>query len=139
MLTLSATRAFRELASIPSKIARNVADRIAKNIQKRFDLGQDPYGKPWQPLAPATLRKGRHPPPLTDTGRGRASIKVRPTRGAGIGISVGTDYMWRHQKGSPRLPRRAFLPTNTLPKEWSEIYRDELEKRIAKKIGGKIK
>jgi phage gpG-like protein len=131
----AASRAFAELARVPSKVARKVATGISAEIQKNFDLGLDVYGRPWAPLAPATLRKGRTPPPLTDTGAGRESIEVKPTRGAGIGIKVGTRYMRFHQsgasKGNWRLPIRMFLPTNVLPKAWRKIYVEALAEMTA--------
>lgn len=136
MKAIEASRVFRTLASVPSQAARPIASRIHKAIQKQFDEGRDPFGRDWAPLAPATLAKGRRPPPLTDTRRGRNSISVRPTRGAGIAILVGVFYMAIHNKGNlPRLPRRLILPTNVLPKEWNKIYKEELEAALARRLG----
>jgi hypothetical protein len=132
---IAASRAFAELARVPSKVARKVAHEIDLEIQRCFDRGVDPYGRPWAPLAPATLRKGRTPPPLTDTWKGRASVEVKPMRGAGVAITVGTPYMKYHQsgasKGNWRLPIRMFLPTNVLPKAWRKIYVEALAEMTA--------
>jgi phage gpG-like protein len=141
MKTLAASRAFAELARVPSRAARKIAHAIDLEIQKGFDRGVDPYGRSWAPLAPATLAKGRTPPPLTDTWKGRASVEVKPTRGAGVAITVGTQYMKFHQtgarKGRWRLPARPFLPTNVLPKAWRKVYVDVLSELTALTLGGK--
>lgn len=134
------SRVVRSLGRVPSQISRAVADDIAQEIQDNFDRGVDPFYRTWRPLAPATLRRGRTPPPLTDTGRGRRSISVKPLGGAGITIRVGSSYMPYHQFGAPNLPRRAFLPTRTLPPTWEEIFQHHLDRRAAevwRKGGGR--
>lgn len=140
MRAIDASRVFAQLSRVPSQAAKPVAQRISAEIQKRFDAGQDPYGRTWAPLAPATIAKGRRPPPLTDTGRGRASIAVKPTRGAGMSIRVGVPYMVHHQfgarKGRWNLPARPFLPLTVLPKEWNRIYQEEIAAMSARLFRG---
>jgi hypothetical protein len=74
----------RALAEVPSRAAKAASESIATLILDGFDAGTDPYGRPWAPLRPYTLAKGRFPPPLTDSGAMRDSVDVRPTAGAGI-------------------------------------------------------
>lgn len=133
---LSFSKALKSLLEVPAQIAKDVAKDISKDIQANFDAGQDAYKRPWTKLAKATLAKGRHPPPLTDTRKGRRGIKVLPAQGAGISITSSVGYMGIHQHGSPpRLPRRSFLPTNTMPKAWHASYQKHLTKKVKEKLG----
>jgi phage gpG-like protein len=129
--TLTFSKALKSLLGVPSQIAGPVAKDINQEIQKKFDAGQDPYGKSWASLKPATLAKGRHPPPLTDTGKGRSGVKAQPMQGAGIALTSSVSYMGIHQKGNPPiLARRSFFPVNTLPKQWLKLW----EKRLVKGV-----
>lgn len=126
--------ALRKLATVPSQIAPEVSKNIRKQIFKDFDAGTDPYGKPHQPLAASTLARGRHEPSLLDSKKGRNSIKVTPMQGAGVSITVGTNYMWRHQKGQGP-PARYFLPIGVLPKTYARIWQKALDKQVKKTLG----
>lgn len=125
----SFAKLMRDLARVPSKSARAVAKDLSREIQRNFDRGLDPFGRKWRTLAPSTLARGRRPPPLTDTGKGRKSVIVRPLAGAGIRITVGVLYMLYHQFGGKngRPPKRSFLPMDTLPRGWGEIILGRLE------------
>ena len=130
--------ALNSLASVPSQVAPKIAQRIAKAIDKQFTDGVDPYGRPWAPLRPRTLAKGRHPPPLTNTGAGRRSVRVVPARGAGVRITVGKGYMGIHQDGDPpRMVDRKILPEGAAPKSWTKIYQEEISKSVRAKLRGK--
>jgi phage gpG-like protein len=131
---LEFSNALRASIRVPSQIATPLAKAISKDIQQNFDIGQDPYEKKWKPLKKSTLRKGRTPPPLTDTGAGRKSVKVKPSKDAGIIITVGVSYMKYHQTGAPNLARRSFLPTSTLPKTWKLYWDAEMAKAVRKKL-----
>jgi phage gpG-like protein len=119
-------RALADLASVPAQIAPRVALRIAADIQQNFSAGVDPYGRAWAPLRPRTLAKGRHPPPLTDTGRGRSGIRVFAMSGAGVAMTSDVSYMGIHQDGSPRMAARKFFPEGVLPAKWRAIWQEEL-------------
>jgi hypothetical protein len=131
------SQALRLLVKVPSQISAKVADRIKKEILKGFTSGKDPYGGAWAPLRPATLAKGRTPPPLTDTGKGKRSIKVSPVSGAGVQVTVGKAYMKYHMTGTPIMVPRRFLPVNSLPKAWRKIWQEELTKAARKKLNAK--
>lgn len=122
----------KELKRVPSQVARQVAHEISRSIQVQFDTGRDPYGMPWKPLSASTLAKGRRPPPLTDTGAGRRSVKVRPASGAGVRIDIGRGYMIVHQKGARngRPPQRMIVPVTTMPQAWVDIYESALVDQI---------
>ncbi len=130
------SRALRKLVRLPSQIAPEVAKGIRKQIFKDFNAGTDPYGNPHKPLAKATLAKGRHEPALLDTKKGRNSIEVFPLAGAGLGLTVGTHYMWRHQTGKGP-PMRRFLPWNTLPATYERIWQKALERQAKRLLNGK--
>jgi len=111
----------RRLTEVPSRAARAACEDIKAAIEKQFDEGKDPYGRPWKPLARSTIARGRTPPPLTDTGDMRDSIEVKPMAGAGISITIGVDYASYHQTGTSRMPARKILPEgNDMPPEWEE-------------------
>jgi hypothetical protein len=132
---MQASRALRELARVPSQISGEVSKRIQADIMRRFARGEDPYGRRWAPLKPATLAKGRHPPPLTDTGRGKGGIRVTPARGAGVQITSSVPYMRYHMRRTPHRAARPFLPEGVLPKAWAEIWRDALVRRARRLFG----
>ena len=115
----------RKLAEVPSRAAKAAARELSTLILDGFAAGTDPYGRPWAPLKPYTLAKGRFPPPLTDSGAMRDSIEVRPTSGAGIEITMGAEYATFHQTGTVTMAPRQILPqSGGLPPEWQSAIRD---------------
>jgi hypothetical protein len=127
-------RSLRQLAKVPAKIAKPVAKRLKKDQERYFNLGVDPYGRPWAPLKPATLAKGRHPPPLTDTRKGRRGIKFTPAKGAGVQIRSFVSYMAGHMRKTANRAARKFLPENRLPRKWQEITQDEYTKAVKRHL-----
>ena len=120
--------AIKSLAGVQSRVAKEASREIKKQIEKDFAKGQSPYGTAWAPLAPATLAKGRTPPPLTDTGKGLKGILVNPMRGAGISVVSTVGYMGVHQKGTPDIPARKFMPEGTLPPSWRRAIKRAADK-----------
>lgn len=121
-----------ELATVPSRTAKAVSSRLETLMQEEFDRGADPYETPWAPLRPATLAKGRTPPPLTDTSAMRDSLRVRPLAGAGVGITIAHPA-GPHQTGwsgpQGEGPARPILPTGAeLPDGWVEVIEEEAER-----------
>lgn len=127
-----------ELTSIPSRVAKDAAEKIAHLIDDQFSQGCDPYGNAWADLAPATKAKGRLPPPLTDTGKMRGSVQVKPLQGAGIEISIAPDYAHFHQTGTVHMPERSILPDGTeLPEEWDHAIETAMTQATKRAMGGK--
>lgn len=122
-----------KLASVPSQVATDASVRIAESIEQEFASGQDPYGNRWEALKPATLRRGRRPPPLTDTGAMRDSVRVVPTAGAGISITIDSPANI-HQTGSKDMASRPILPNRGFPATWSGAIRDATQARIKEKF-----
>jgi phage gpG-like protein len=128
-----------ELASVPSKIASEVAQGIEALIKAQFRNEMDPYGKSWEPLADSTLERPRIGGILMRTGRGFASISVKPLRGAGLQITL-EDYFGFHQAGfhhigGVKVPARPVLPGGRFPKSWSDEIEHVGELAIRKKLG----
>jgi hypothetical protein len=121
------------LAKVPSQVATDASKRIAALIEEEFEQGKDPYGRNWAPLKPATLRKGRRPPPLTDTHTMRDSVRVAPLPGSGIAITID-DPANIHQTGSRDMVARPILPRAGFPASWSGAIRDATQARIKEKF-----
>jgi hypothetical protein len=125
------TLAMRSLTKVPSQAAAGFAERIRGELDDQFSRGKDPYGNAWSPLRPATLKKGRHPPPLTDSGHGSRNITALVSKSAGVQLVSTVDYMRRHQEGTKNMDARPFFPVRVLPKRWARHL--EIETRLATK------
>jgi hypothetical protein len=114
------------LARVPAQASRDAAERIHGRLQEQFDRGVDPYGNPWAPLRPATIRRGRTSPPLTNTREMRDhELEVRPMAGAGIAVTFNPEApALFHQKGTSRMAARQILPTGTMPAGWNKDLKD---------------
>ena len=112
------------LRDLVPEIALEASIEIFETIDSTFTLGADPYGETWAPLAPATLAKGRTPPPLTDTGAMRESLRVSVTQDA-IVASLESPAGY-HQNGTRYMPARPVLPDygRGLPDAWRQAITD---------------
>ena len=115
-------RSLERLAVVPRQLAVDAAPEITRLQRAQYAAGTDPYGARWKALAAATLRKGRRPPPLTDTKRMKNTTITIPLLAGRIGLRhfVHAPYGVHHQYGSPRanLPKREILPMRGLPPAW---------------------
>ena len=115
------------------------AETIEQLIQREFDAGRDPFGKPWAPLAKATLKRGRRPPPLTDTGAMRNSISVI-ARGGNLSVHSDSTIIQYHQDGtrnadgSTRMPQRKIFPdlSDPMPARWENAIQQSSERAFKK-------
>ena len=126
-----------DLARLPSRVSARVAEDIDAAIQSEFDGGHDPYGKAWEALAPATLDRGRTPPPLTDSGAMRASLVVAPLPRAGVGIQIAHPAAphqtgWSGPQGTG--PARPILPAGVMPATWNEAIRTACEDEFGRAV-----
>lgn len=126
------SRNLRRLAEVPSRMATKAAEGISDAIQQQFDAGVDPYGEPWEPLAPSTLARKQGPGILDETSAMRDGIEVAPTGGAGVGITFNDkpDVAMYHQYGTARMPARKILPEEGLPDTWERALADAAEDEI---------
>ncbi len=128
----------KDLASVPQHAALTVAKSIEELIKEEFSSGTDPYGSAWAPLSPVTEARGRHAPPLTDTGAMRDSVNVYAT-GNGIAITVAHPAAphqtgWSGPRGSG--PARPILPArDRLPATWREAIYSAIDEDIRKVAG----
>ncbi len=123
-----------ELEDIPSRIAREVADGITEEIRTQFDAGTDPYGAPWAPLLPQTVRrKAGDRRILRRTDRLSSETVARPTSGSGIEIT-SLPYGGVHQVGDgSRMVARPPLPDgDELPESWQDIIETSSAKAFKK-------
>jgi phage gpG-like protein len=97
------------LPRLMSRATRDAADLLEDTIHAQFEAGVDPYGMPWAPLAESTMKRGRTPPPLTDSGA-LAAVRVDPLQSAGILVAFDEDYARYHQSGTSRMPQRRLVP-----------------------------
>lgn len=126
-------RALAALANVPAQVAKEAAGDIDKLIDRQFATGTDPYERRWAPLRPASLLRGRKPPPLS-RGRVRASARAFPLGGAGIGLEVSDGTAGFHNTGTSRMAKRRLLPDRALPAKWraaiEKRYKAQLRKRL---------
>lgn len=132
-----------ELSTVPSRAAAEASGEINELIHQQFVQGADPYGRPWAPLAPATLAKGRAPPPLFDSGDMASETGARPAQGAGIELNVPAPGGF-HQFGSrnvpwnTRNPARPILPDgDELPEAWQAAIEKAVDNATARVMGGR--
>jgi hypothetical protein len=127
-------RAMRSLARVPAVASVEGAKAIKREIERSFKSARDPYGNAWAPHAPATIKKwGKHKL-LQLTGKGRASIVVRPLPGAGIYVESPSEGLAFAQGGTKNEPKRRFLPENQLPATWNRALEKATDKAIKESL-----
>lgn len=129
-----------ELARMPRKLAVACAPLITQLLRGGFATGRDPYGRPWRALRPATLAKGRRPPPLTDTRELADGTMAKALNGnrAGLHLVVGAKYGAFHQVGfrvgKTKVGPRRILPAFGMPASWRQVFAEQA-KRLAREAG----
>lgn len=122
-------RGLRKLAAVPAHVSADGAIAIKAEIERSFDTATDPYGKRWDPLTPATIKRwGKHPI-LQLTGDGRASIQVKPLPGAGISVDSPSLGLAFSQGGTVNQAVRRFLPVDQFPATWRKALDASAERR----------
>lgn len=101
------------LADVPSRAATRAIPMLDASLQAEFSEGRDPYGTAWAPLSAATQRKGRSAPPLTDTGRMRATARAMATSRTGLAVTIAPPAQFLEAK-------RPMLPEHGEPPAWRE-------------------
>lgn len=131
-------RNVERLARVPSRAAALAAPGIAREIAGEFAAGRDPYGRAWAPLRPSTQARGRRPPPLTDTGKMRAGVDVRPLPGAGIAITFADEIpAYFHNRGTRKMVRREILPVSAFPARWARVLERAGDEAVARTMEGR--
>lgn len=113
-----------KLARVPSQFATLGAQRLTILVHANTSSGLDAYGKPFAPLAVSTLRRGRQPPPMMDTGSSLGETRFTALGGAGIAMIVGGAYKY-HVRSYKTRPARSVAPERAgIPAAWSRVLRD---------------
>lgn len=103
-----------------------IGQYVINQVGLEFKLSKDPFGNPWAPNAPSTIkrkkRKGKtgagEPKVLIDTGNLRNSFSMK-TLASGVEVGTPVPYAQYHQAGTGRIPQRLILPTaKSIPIEW---------------------
>jgi hypothetical protein len=116
---------------VPQKAAIRFAPVLAGFLRQEFATGTDPWGDPWKPLKGVTLRKGRHPPPLTASGSAASSLTVTA---AGVKDRASlAEYLRYHLTSRPVLPLRG----DTWPAKWLEAVKVQAAAALRELAGGK--
>lgn len=122
-----------ELEGIPSRIAAEVAEGISALVADEFAGSHDPYGKPWKPLLPQTVRrKGGDSRILRQTDDLSSSTVAKPASGAGVDV-ISIDVGKYHQTGTRNMVARKILPDGeNLPKSWEAVIEGAAERAFKK-------
>jgi hypothetical protein len=127
----------RRLAEIPSQAAKQSVEGLRKAIAESYATGKNPNKRPWAPLMPSTVARGRKPPPLTDTGDMRSTTEVKALPGAGVAITFGVPYAVFHHTGTKNMSARPVAPTGSFPASWNEILRSAVDAAVQRHLGSK--
>ena len=102
---------------IKNRVAIAMRDEMNALLEEQFDLGIGPDGEAWEELRPSTRKRGRTPPPLTDTHQMRDHIRAVRI-GTNVAIESESPAQF-HQSGTSRMARRSIWPDgDELPGRW---------------------
>lgn len=121
---LKLARSLRSLAKVPSRVAKPFAAYVTQQLQNGIRSGTDPYGKPFTPLRPATIRKKGHDRILQASLALLGTVRGVPLSGGGIGLDGGPWYGAFHISATKWMVERGYLPVNVMPAKWrAELQR----------------
>lgn len=132
-----------ELATVPSRAAKEIAEGLTEELAAQFDAGVDPYGRAWAKLAERTLRKHGAPPLQAEFGGVPGPMaegtRARTKGGAGVVLEVpfpGGIHQTGARSGNWRMPARKILPEGEeLPRSWRAVIERALERAFGGKRG----
>ncbi len=139
----------KRLNRLPREIARTevffkeVATFLDKwkaaNFKREGTLAMD--GRRWKALKASTVRqrrtgkkKGRAPRILQDTGKGRASVRIKSSRRNAM-IFSDLGYMAHHHTGTRTLPARRIIPEARQVEKKVATMGESYLRRAVKKSG----
>ncbi len=127
----------RRLDEVPARYSRKLAPLLDAELQRTIAAGTDPHGKPWAPLAPATIRRKKGDRRiLIRTGASRALTYIASLGAQGVRITVGGAFRW-HMAPTPHRPARPVLPIHGLPATWTALARKVGGDEFARVLGGR--
>lgn len=124
-------------------VMQDIGEMYVRKIDNQFRDERDPYGTPWQPLSPKTVKRKLSQRPraiakiLQNSGLFRSSFSYTATRDS---VEIGSNRVTKkgiplgilHQLGTRRMPKREIIPTpqRGLPRpdlrEFVEIIEDHI-------------
>lgn len=123
----------KRLLEVPSRMSAASALAVEKLWRRSYMAGTDPYGKPWAPNKPSTIRRKGHNWVMVDKQETLDATRVRPLPGAGISLRTGPKAAW-HLEPSGTRPARPVLPLSGLPATWlvalKKIAADAAQKAV---------
>lgn len=125
------SKSLGQLKRIVPSMAPVLAARFNAYLVRGFESGTNPYGAPFAPLKPSTIRRhNRSPPPLSHTMALKAAAKII-LQGLSLRFNGTPPYGDIHMGGSRYMAKRAFYPDAGLPASWQkdikDLYREQLE------------
>lgn len=127
--------ALKRLGSIPSKIAKEASARVSELIDDQFETETDPYGKPWETLSAATVRRKHGDTRILQRSEDlRKKIKVKPMRAAGIAVTFDPPYASYHQTGTRYMPARKLFPEGAFPAKWNAALNDLTQRELRSQL-----
>ena len=98
----------------PRDVMAVIGADLMERVEEGFENEHDPYGQPWKPLAPATLKRRRAggvgAKILQDTGVMRRSLNYRVAGRNAVAVGFSDKKAPWHQDGTDRIPARPMLP-----------------------------
>lgn len=122
LLTLSLV--LETIQEVQARASELGAQNVQAQLEHQYETGTDPRGNAWAILAPSTLARGRHDPPLTDTRHMRsASLALKGVKGISVTINrpgKQPAVPVFHQFGTVKMPARTLVPEadEDLPTPW---------------------
>lgn len=135
------------------RLLRSMAREVNRQIERGFQEGRDPYGKPWAPLK---FRAGK---PLVDSGGLQRAAQSARATDTGVMVSIDLVQAKTHQYGTTirakpakalrfraggrfifakkvTIPPRPFLPDGDLPPVWRDRLADVVDRALRKELRG---
>lgn len=111
-----------DVARVAELAEEKASKAVAAQLEHQYASGTDPDNEAWAELAPATIAKGRHEPPLTDKGIMRANTMVAKGARGLRGFTVSVNRPGKspqvpalHQAGTENMPAREIVPREGEP------------------------
>ena len=117
------------LAGLAVEDAKQAAAPLRELVRAEFPEGKGPDGIAWKPLKARTIEKGRHNPPLTNTGMARDSAEAMP-EGNSVRLTVRAYMRYHLSTGRPVFPKPGKAPD-----PWREAVREANRRVIRKRLG----
>lgn len=100
----------RKWARVPSRVATPFSKYVEEDLRRTFTAQTTPEGDPWDPYTAGSIRRGRRPPLLQESGALLASLRAEALQGAGVRARFADDKANLFQLGTKHMVARRILP-----------------------------